>query len=146
MGASSQKKFDFTLLEILIKMRTSGLSNKISYKDFCAWLGNSVEPTEAFYFRHDSTKNPQYELNQERAREQREPNQLAVKRIITSESSQVKERFIAKTFQTFKSIKKAFVEWKKDSTHIEFDTFKQMMKDWGFINDCSELFNWLDYD
>lgn len=58
LGASSQKKFDYTLLEILIKMRSTNLSTKIYYKDFCAWLGSAIEPTEAFYFRHDSQKNP----------------------------------------------------------------------------------------
>lgn len=27
---------------------------KINYQEFCAWLGNVIEPTEAYYFRHDS--------------------------------------------------------------------------------------------
>jgi len=54
LGANGQKKFDYTLLEILVKMRTSNLNTRVYYKDFCAWLGNSIEPTEAFYFRHDS--------------------------------------------------------------------------------------------
>lgn len=54
LGASGQKRFDFTLLEILVKMRASNLNTRIFYKDFCSWLGSSIEPTEAFYFRHDS--------------------------------------------------------------------------------------------
>lgn len=58
LGASTQKRFDYTLLEILIKMRTANLGTKVFYKDFCAWLGSSVEPTEGYYFRHDSMKNP----------------------------------------------------------------------------------------
>lgn len=63
LGASTQKHFDYTLLEILIKMRTSNLGTRVYYKDFCSWLGSTVEPTEGYYFRHDSMKNPQYELN-----------------------------------------------------------------------------------
>jgi len=58
LGANIKLNFDYSLLEILVKMRTKSLSNSITYNDFCTWLGGSVEPTEAFYFRHDSNKNP----------------------------------------------------------------------------------------
>ena len=63
LGASKQKNFDFTLLEILVKMHTTKPKTHINYNDFCAWLGNSIEPTETFIFRHDSKKNPQFEVN-----------------------------------------------------------------------------------
>jgi Ca2+-binding EF-hand superfamily protein len=58
LGATKQKNFDFTLLEILIKLHTKGLVTRLNYNDFCAWLGVSIEPTETFFFRHDSKKNP----------------------------------------------------------------------------------------
>lgn len=58
LGASRRGNFDFTLLEILVKMQTKGLKTKITYNDFCAWFGNSIEPKEGFFFRHDSKKNP----------------------------------------------------------------------------------------
>ena len=58
LGASSRKKFDYTLLEILVKLNTKNVSARLYYKDFCSWMGNIIEPTEAFYFRHDSQKNP----------------------------------------------------------------------------------------
>jgi hypothetical protein len=98
MGAQSQKKFDFTLLEILIKLRSKNLSQKVTYSDFCAWLGSAVEPPESFYFRHDSMKNPQYEMNLEMNRNKREPNQNAVKQRLTADASLVKERFMSKMF------------------------------------------------
>lgn len=82
LNASAQKKFDYSLLEILIKMRTKNLSTRIYYNDFCAWLGSSVEPTESFYFRHDSKKNPQYELNMIKSREVQEPNQIAARGVL----------------------------------------------------------------
>lgn len=63
LGASKQKNFDFTLLEILIKLNTKGLKTRINYTDFVSWLGGSIEPTETFFFRHDSKKNPQFEIN-----------------------------------------------------------------------------------
>ena len=63
LGGSADRNFDFTLMEILIKLKTTGMKTKVYYKDFCSWLGSSIEPTEGFYFRHDSKKNPQYEIN-----------------------------------------------------------------------------------
>lgn len=58
----------------------------------------------------------------------------------------VKERFVAKTFQTFKTVKRAFTEWKKDKAYIDLENFTEMMESWGFVNDCTELFQWLDHD
>ena len=74
LGASKQKNFDFTLLEILIKLHTKELKTRIGYKDFCAWLGPAIEPTETFFFRHDSKKNPQFEVNLQKSIEKREPH------------------------------------------------------------------------
>ena len=74
LGASKDKNFDFTLLEILIKLKTTGMKTKVYYKDFCAWLGSSIEPTEGFFFRHDSKKNPQFEINLMKNIENRGPN------------------------------------------------------------------------
>jgi len=54
LGGKSQ----YTLLEILVKMRTKHLNTRIYYRDFCTWFGPVIEPTEGFYFRHDSKKNP----------------------------------------------------------------------------------------
>ena len=51
-----------------------------------------------------------------------------MRKIITADFKSVREKFIAKTFQTFKTVKKAFVEWKGSKSHIEFDRFKQMME------------------
>lgn len=147
LGASQQQRFDFSLLEILIKMRTSNLGHRIFYKDFCAWLGSTVEPTESFYFRHDSVKNPQYELNMQKSRESKASNQLAVRKIMTADFKTVKEKFLARTFQTYKTVKKAFIEWKNNKSHIEEGDFCELMLAWGFTENCvSELFQWLDMD
>ena len=39
---------------------------RIGYTDFSKWLGSSIHMSEGFYFRHDSTKNPFYEMNREK--------------------------------------------------------------------------------
>ena len=63
IGAQKKKNFDYTVLEILVKMRTKGMSTRVGYNDFVVWLGPSIAPAENFYIRHDSKKNPQYQLN-----------------------------------------------------------------------------------
>ena len=65
---------------------------------------------------------------------------------MTTDFKNVKDKFLAKTFQTYKTVKKAFVVWKDNKSYIEFDHFKFLMDSWGFANDCSELFDWLDAD
>ncbi len=65
---------------------------------------------------------------------------------MSSDFKTVREKFIAKTFNTYKTVKKAFVEWKNNKSYIEFEHFKELMESWGFANDCTELFNWLDQD
>ena len=62
---STDKSLDYTLLEYLIKLRCKQEHTNISYTKFCTWLGPAIEPPEGFYFRHDSYKNPHYDLNME---------------------------------------------------------------------------------
>lgn len=62
-GSSGSSKFDFNLLKMLINIRIKKNDNKINYTEFCRWFGSIIKPVEAFQFRHDSMKNPQYEKN-----------------------------------------------------------------------------------
>lgn len=57
-GSSGSSKFDYNLLKMLIKMKNPRMNPEINYTEFCRWFGASIEPAEAFYFRHDSQKNP----------------------------------------------------------------------------------------
>jgi Ca2+-binding EF-hand superfamily protein len=58
LGASGTQGFDFTLMEILVKMHSKGMGKKIIYNEFTQWLGQSIYPKEEHFFRHDSKKNP----------------------------------------------------------------------------------------
>lgn len=42
IGAQKKQNFDFTILEILVKMRTKGMVPRISYSDFVSWFGPSI--------------------------------------------------------------------------------------------------------
>lgn len=69
------KGFDFNILKMLIKIKTNQSANgqaRVNYTQFSKWFGQVIEPAEAFYFRHDSIKNPQYEKNQQKTIAQHE--------------------------------------------------------------------------
>ena len=66
IGGNKGSDVDYTLLEILVKLKTTGHKSFINYHDFCTWLGPFVEPPEGYYFRHDSKKNPQFETNMQK--------------------------------------------------------------------------------
>ena len=96
LGATNRSNFDFTLMEILVKMNTKGMKKEISYNDFCTWFGSSIEPTETFYFRHDSKKNPQYEANLQKQLDKNQSSHAMVSHMITK--GDMKQRFIQKAF------------------------------------------------
>jgi len=60
---AENKEFDFNDLRKLVVDKDSKKLGKISYSDFSKWMGGVIHLSEGFYFRHDSQKNPQYELN-----------------------------------------------------------------------------------
>ena len=132
LGASKQKNFDFTLLEILIKLNTKGMKTRVTYNDFCAWLGSAIEPTETFFFRHDSKKNPQFEVNLRRNLEKNQPNQQAVSGIITQ--GNLKEKLISRTFSQHGSLKSVFDEWRMPAeNYVHYERFRSLMEFWGFV-------------
>ena len=113
-------------------MHTKGLKTRINYNDFCAWLGNAIEPTETFIFRHDSKKNPQFEVNLRRSVEKREPNQREVSSIITSKN--LKEKLVQRTFSQHATLKSVFDDWRNPAeNYVQFPRFLELMTFWGFI-------------
>ena len=57
---------------------------------------------------------------------------------------------IARTFNTYKTLKKAFIEWKLPGcNYFDYPRFEEMMNTWGFKADSDqirELYNWMDVD
>ena len=62
----------------------------------------------------------------------------------------LKERFVQRTFSTYSTLKKAFVDWKlPGKNYFDYPKFKHMMKNWGFVADDSqikEVYAWMDLD
>ena len=92
LGATKRSNFDFSMLEILTKLKTKGMKTQINYNDFCAWFGNAIEPKESFFFRHDSKKNPQFEINLAKAAAKTDVNKSKVSATIVKKD--LKERFV----------------------------------------------------
>jgi len=47
----------------LLNDKDSSKTGRINYSDFSKWLGSAIHMSEGFVFRHDSKKNPQFDLN-----------------------------------------------------------------------------------
>lgn len=57
-GSDGNSSNDYNMIKLLVNIRNKNQTGKINYSDFCSWFGSVIEPVEAFYFRHDSKKNP----------------------------------------------------------------------------------------
>jgi len=57
-GSTGSEKIEFNLLKVLLKLKSKKRQSKVNYTEFSEWLGAIIEPTEGFFFRHDSQKNP----------------------------------------------------------------------------------------
>lgn len=110
------------MLEILVKMHVKGMKTTLNYNDFVAWFGNSIEPTETFFFRHDSKKNPQFEVALAKTAAKTASAKEMVSGLIVQKD--LKERFIARCFNQYGSLKSAFVNWKLGhASHVPFERF-----------------------
>ena len=148
LGASNQKYFDFTLLEIIIKMHTSKSLTRINYNDFCAWLGSSIEPTETFYFRHDSKKNPQFEISFRKNVEKNLPSHRNASEVLTRNN--LKQKLLHRSFLKHSNLRSVFDTWRNLSEQfIQYERFSDLMGRMGFVTseeEVRELFKWLDFD
>jgi hypothetical protein len=61
---SNEDKIDYTDLHKLMKDKDSNHVGELNYTDFSKWLGCAVHQISGFYFRHDSVKNPPFELHE----------------------------------------------------------------------------------
>ena len=54
------KGLNYKDLKTLVINKDERRIGKINFKDFCKWMGSAIEPTENFYFWHDSNINDAY--------------------------------------------------------------------------------------
>ena len=142
------QKLDFRDLRTLIKNRDSKRKGRIDFKDFCRWMGGAIKPTETFFFRHDSVRNPQYEDNLERQSKNHGTSREKVLKNIMN--SNLMKRILDKISTQWKTLKKAFSDLNqgKNGWISEID-LKKYLVNWGFNTtdeQFKEFYEFLDYD
>jgi len=61
-GDSGNHLFDYYDLVKILEDLDSQRKGSINYNDFCQWMGGAIHKSEGFFFRHDSAKNPPFEV------------------------------------------------------------------------------------
>lgn len=142
------KKIDFRDLRTLIRNRDSKRKGKIDFKDFCRWMGSAIEPSETFYFRHDSFRNPQYEDNLlKQSKLGGESKKIVSDKIMNSD---LMKRILDKISTQWKTLKKAFSDLNQGKNGwISEKDLKKYLVNWGLDiteDQFKEFYNFLDYD
>ncbi|CAI2381224.1 unnamed protein product [Moneuplotes crassus] len=140
-------KLDFRDLRTLMKNRDSKREGRINFQDFCKWMGGAIEPTETFYFRHDSLRNPQYEENLHK-----QSKKIPSRKIVsdTIMNSNLMKRFFMKIQTQWKTLKKAFSDLNSSKNGwIQRDDLNRYLTNWGLDlteNQFEDLYSFLDHD
>ena len=62
-GDAAIDSFDYLDLVKILADLDSKRKGTLNYNDFSKWMGSAIQKSEGFYFRHDSIKNPPFDLN-----------------------------------------------------------------------------------
>jgi len=122
---------------------------RIGYSDFSKWLGSAIHMSEGFMFRHDSVKNPFYEMAVEKINN----SAMAKDRIAASKAlmtGDIEQKIINKIMIQWKTIRKAFtdINMEKSGT-ISRKELKFYLDFWGMDvseKDFERCFNRFDVD
>lgn len=142
------QKLDFRDLRTLIVNRDSKRIGRINFKDFCKWMGGVIEPTETFYFRHDSLRNPTYEESRKNDNAKHAKSKKVVSDAIMN--SNLMKRIMDKIQTQWKTLKKAFSDLNQSKNGwIEKQDLKRYLTNWGLDiteEQFEDLYAFLDHD
>lgn len=145
----NEPDLNFNDLKKIMIDKDSKKQGKIGYSDFSKWLGSAIHLSEGFYFRHDSIKNPFYEMNLEKmsksALEQDKKHAAAA--LMTGD---IETKIIQKMMVQWKTLRKAFTDLNmtKDGV-ISKNELKFFLNFWGMnVNetDFERVFKKFDVD
>jgi len=143
----SDLKIDYDDLKKLIKDKDSKGRGQLSYADFSRWIGSTINQPEGFYFRHDSSKNPQYDSQQTKYHEAVGAFKKATDPI---KQSDLEAKIFTKIQYQWKTLRKAFTNLNFDkSGAIRPQELRYMLNYWGIDvteDRFQEFFNKLDAD
>ena len=135
-------------LKKIIYDKDSTKRGRLVFTDFSKWLGSAIHMSEGFYFRHDSIKNPLYEMNREKDTENLGHNRdEAIKNLLKGD---LKKIIIEKIMFQWKTVRKAFMDLNTDKDgKISPEEMKFQFDFWGLkISDkqFDEIFKEFDTD
>lgn len=112
---ANEKDFNYDDLKKLMTDKDSNHKGLINYYDFSKWLGSAIHLSEGFVFRHDSVKNPQFEMCQEREAKSMllSDKKIASKCIMQGD---VEQMILDKFKAQWKTIRKAFMDLNIDKS------------------------------
>jgi hypothetical protein len=130
------------------KDTTSG-KGVLNYKDFSIWLGGNIKASEGFYFRHDSCKNPLYELSKANFKLKKQDDLIAASKVLVG--GELYQKIIKKFREQWTTVRAAFTSLDTNRTgSIDKQELRFWLDFWG-MDQISEaqfdsVFNKLDYD
>lgn len=111
-------------------------------------MGGAIEPSETFYFRHDSIRNPQYESNMLKDSKSNGPSRKKVLNDIMN--SNLMKRILDKISTQWKTLKKAFSDLNQGKNGwISREDLNKYLVNWGFNTteeQFQEFYEFLDFD
>lgn len=128
-------ELNYNELKKLMIDKDSKKRGLIGYSDFSRWMGPSIFMAEGFYFRHDSIKNTQYEMQLEKQSEKYDDKRKAAQELINT--GDLEKKLIDKMSIQWKTLRKAFRDLNMEKTgKISKREFRYMLDFWGM--DISE--------
>ena len=146
-GDASNNLFDYFDLVKILQDLDGKQQGTLNYNDFCKWMGGAIHQSQGFYFRHDSVKNPPFEVNLEKMQQVEKELKKTAKKLSTDEIKHELGRKIEQQWKTLKSAFKALNLSK--SGKIQRWELKFFCDHWGFFmadEQFDEIFKTFDID
>ena len=139
-------EIDFDDLKKLIQDKDSRKIGQVTFTDFSRWLGAAIHQSEGFYFRHDSHKNPIYDVHLRKF----EANAEMMRTTQSHNTDALRKQVLDKIGNQWKTLRKAFMDMNMEkSGSIKPNELRFYLKHWGImISDAefAKLFAQFDAD
>ena len=121
----------------------------LNYNNFSRWMGNEIHNLASFVFRHDSKKNPQYEMYL-KEQEKRKGNDKRLAAAANLAHGDILIKLIDKIRQQWSTVRKAFKDFNEDNDpYIDKKELIYFLEHWGLpLNDEQQdvVFGFFDKD
>lgn len=121
----------------------------LNYNNFSRWMGNEIHNLASFVFRHDSKKNPQYEMYL-KEHEKKKGNDKRLAAAANLAHGDILIKLIDKIRQQWSTVRKAFKDFNEDNDpYIDKKELIYFLEHWGLpLNEEQQdvVFGFFDKD